>query len=127
MSEFCLFCLILSDSVGADSAACARCTSGLIRELAFRNLVPEHEMAVAPHRRGPNGKLMTPIDRETDVLWGYAAVWPRLLGFYSAILAQTQGRFAHCFASLELELDLCFRDKGIYFPFFCFYSIQQQN
>ena len=65
------------------------------RELAFRNRVPEHEMAVAPHRRGPNGKLMTPIDRETDVLWGYVAVGPRLLAFISLFLAQTGGRFAH--------------------------------
>ena len=53
-------------------------------------------MAVAPHRRGPNGKLMTPVDRETDVLWGYVAVGPRLLAFISPFLAQTRGRFALC-------------------------------
>ena len=72
------------------------------RELAFRNRVPEHEMAVAPHRRGPNGKLMTPIDRGTDVLWRYVAVGPRLLAFISLFLAQTGGRFAHWFPSLCL-------------------------
>ena len=62
----------------------------------INSLTPEHEMAVAPHRRGPNGKLMTPIDRETDVLWGYVAVGPRLLAFISLFLAQTGGCFAHC-------------------------------
>ena len=36
-------------------------------------------MAVAPHRRGPNGKLMVPFDRGTDALWVYVAVGPRLL------------------------------------------------
>ena len=49
------------------------------RELAFWNLVPEHEMAVAPHHWGPNEKLMVPFNRGTDALWGYLAVGPRLL------------------------------------------------
>ena len=63
------------------------------RELAFWNPVPEHEMAVrvAPHRRGPNGNLMVPFDRETDAPWGYTAVGPRLLALEPfAILAQTR-------------------------------------
>ena len=49
-----------------------------MRKLAVWNPVPEHEMAVAPHRRGPNGNLMVPVDRGTDAVWGYAAVGPRL-------------------------------------------------
>ena len=66
------------------------------RELAFWNLVPEHEMAFELHRWGPNEKLMVPFnDRGTDALRGYLAVGPRLLALEPfTISAQTPGGFA---------------------------------
>ena len=52
-------------------------------------------MAVALHRRGPNGKLMVAFDRGTDALWVYVGGWTALACVGFAFLAQTRGRFAH--------------------------------
>ena len=65
------------------------------RQLAFWNLVPEHEMAVAPHRWGPNEKLMVPFNRGTDALWGYLAVGPRLLALVLLFQLKHRGGSAH--------------------------------
>ena len=45
------------------------------RELAFWNLVPEHEMAVAPHRWGPNEKLVVPFKDSTEERMQYGDIW----------------------------------------------------
>ena len=73
------------------------------RQLAFWNLVPEHEMAVAPHRWGPNEKLMVPFNRGTDALWGYLAVGPRLLALVLLFQLKLRGALKRTGADRGIE------------------------